>query len=239
MTIKGIFFDLGGTLFSYRNVAQTNVRFLLEATERLKCDESPEAIKQAYGKASKEIAARYAQQPYYLHVDLFNDMFVRFVEFLDVAYDPEVHEWYRREYDQALFDCLEIKADCIGTLSALKAKSLYLSICSNIDEHMLTPLVTREALHDYLDHWTSSEAARSCKPHRGIFDVCLEKSGLNPSEVLFVGDSPEHDIAGAAALGMRTALVTDGGMEPPLQTKTTTALPDHVIGTLAELSDLI
>ncbi len=35
MTVKGVFFDLGGTLFSYRNVARTNIPILLETAERM------------------------------------------------------------------------------------------------------------------------------------------------------------------------------------------------------------
>lgn len=133
-----------------------------------------------------------------------------------------------------LRDCLELKADCNDTLGALKARQLYLSVVSNIDDDLLEPIVARAGLHRYLDHWTSSEAAQSCKPHRHFFEICLEKSGLAPHEVLFVGDSPEHDIGGAAA-GMCTALVINGGIEPPPQSGRARAKPDFVIHNLSEL----
>ena len=50
-----------------------------------------------------------------------------------------------------------------------------------------------------------------------ILSLALRKAGRRPAEVLFVGDSPEHDIAGARPLGMRTALIVDEGIEPPGQ----------------------
>jgi len=166
-------------------------------------------------------------------------MYLRFYEILEADYDPDVHQRYHEIQQAALFGCLEIKPDCIETLTALKAQGLYLSIVSNIDDDMLEPLVEREQLDRYLDHWTSSEAAQSCKPDRRFFEVALEKSGLEANQVLFVGDSPEHDIAGANNAGMRTVLITEHGLEPPLQTGKKAVDPDHTIQTLAELIDLV
>ena len=63
--------------------------------------------------------------------------------------------------------------------------------------------------------------------------------GLRAEQVLFVGDSPEHDIAGAAALGMRTALIIDEGMPPPLQSGKQAIDAHHTIRSLAELPALV
>jgi hypothetical protein len=38
---------------------------------------------------------------------------------------------------------------------------------------------------------------------------------------------------------MRTALIVDGGMEPPLQTGRNAVTPDHVIHNLAELKAVL
>ena len=113
------------------------------------------------------------------------------------------------------------------------------SVSNGIDDDMLVPLIGRAGLGDFFHHWTSSESAQSCKPDRRFFEHALELSGYAPADVLFVGDSPEHDIVGAAALGMQTALIVDGGMEPPLQTGRGTATPDHVIHNLAELKAVL
>ena len=42
------------------------------------------------------------------------------------------------------------------------------------------------------------------KPHPAIFERALEALGVRAERTLFVGDSLAVDIAGAAALGMRT-----------------------------------
>jgi len=239
MPVEGVFFDLGGTLFSYRNVARTNIPILLESAERLGATTDLARIKTAYGRASEEVSHAYADKAYYRHRDMFEDMFRTFCDLIGGTHDADVYAWYHRTQQQALIDCLEIKADCIDTLAALKSRGLYLSIVSNIDDDMLEPLVEREDLHDYFDHWTSSEAARSCKPDRRFFEVALEKSSLAAEHILFVGDSPEHDIVGANALGMRTVLIVEEGIEPPMQTGREAIDPDHTIRELAELTGIV
>ena len=239
MTVKGVFFDLGGTLFSYRNVARTNIPILLKTAERMDSRADAKKIKQAYGRAAQDVSGQYADKIYYRHRDLFDDIYKRFCELLALDYNPEIHHWYRTTQHEALLGCLEIKPDCIDTLQFLRSRGLYLSIASNIDDDMLEPLVDRENLHHYFDDWTSSEAALSCKPDKRFFEVTLEKSGLTPHQVIFVGDSPEHDIVGARAAGMRTVLVVEQGIDPPLQAGRQAADPDHTIHSLSELREIV
>ena len=237
--IRGIFFDLGGTLFSYRNIRQATGPLLLEAVRRLNIRAPLENIGRAYQQASRTVSQDYADKDYYLHRDMFRETFARFVANMEARFDEGVYDWYQQRQHQAVISHLKLKENCIETLAHLRARGLYLSIVSNIDDDMLEPLVARESLDRYLHHWTSSEAAASCKPHRRFFEVSLEKSGLSPAQVLFVGDSPEHDVHGASRLGMRTALIVEDGIEPPLQSGRQTPDPDHVIRRLAELKHLV
>jgi ribonucleotide monophosphatase NagD (HAD superfamily) len=48
------------------------------------------------------------------------------------------------------------------------------------------------------------------KPHPAIYRSCLDVLACAPDRVLAVGDSMEHDIAGAARVGLRSALVAGG-----------------------------
>ena len=239
MNIRGVFFDLGGTLFSYRNVARATLPLLVDAMGRLGIERDMAAVKDAYTQAGKDANLHYSQQDYYLHSDFFGTTFRRFGELLDAPIDDTLAGWYLEAHRVAIIDCLALKEDCIETLTHLKAADLYLSVVSNIDDDMLLPLVERESLQQFFHHYTSSEAARSCKPHRGFFEHALELSGLNAEEVLFVGDSPEHDIAGAHAVGMQTALVSDGGMPPPLLVGRETVAPDHTLDSLSDLIPLL
>ena len=83
MPVQGIFFDLGGTLFSYRHVPGMNVPLLIESARRLGVHVDDRTIKHAYGRASREVSHAYADKEYYLHHDLFHDMFRRFCELIE------------------------------------------------------------------------------------------------------------------------------------------------------------
>lgn len=60
------------------------------------------------------------------------------------------------------------------------------------------------------------------KPHPRLFAAGISSLGeeVPPERVLFVGDDPERDIAGARAAGLRTCWISGGrswpaGLEPP------------------------
>ena len=121
------------------------------------------------------------------------------------------------------------------TLAALRGRDLHLGIVSNIDEDQFQPLWERIGLGPHFDAVTTSEEARSCKPHPGIYRHALGKAGnVAPEEVVFVGDSVEYDVVGAKALGMTTVLITEGpnqaggGIDP-----------DHVIEAIPELLHIV
>ena len=64
-------------------------------------------------------------------------------------------------------------------------------------------------------------------------------AGCGYSEVLFVGDSREHDIVGARGVGMTSVLIVEPGVQAPTGESLPTADPHHEIHELAELIALV
>ena len=72
------------------------------------------------------------------------------------------------------------------------------------------------------------------KPNPRSFEIALEKLGLEGEEVLVIGDRLETDIAGAARLGLDSALVLTGvAREGDLAGKG--PKPTYVLDSLADL----
>jgi FMN hydrolase / 5-amino-6-(5-phospho-D-ribitylamino)uracil phosphatase len=70
------------------------------------------------------------------------------------------------------------------------------------------------------------------KPDPRAFQMVLDLSGCHPTQVLYVGDDPDHDIAGPQRLGLRTAwLRRDQARDWPAGL----TAPDVVLATLADL----
>ena len=61
----------------------------------------------------------------------------------------------------------------------------------------------------------TSEDARSYKPRRELFEMALEKIGLNPDEVVHIGDSLSSDVAGANAVGIDAIWVNRADKDIP------------------------
>ena len=234
-----VFFDLGGTLFSYSQLGRGRVSPVLEAVRRLGIEVERGEVGRAYRTASREAYLRHGRQPFYLHRDLFRDTFRSFARELGCEASEEFLSWFEAAQRDMLLEQMQPREDCLDTLYVLRERGLYLSIVSNIDDDYLHPLVERWKLDQVLDDWTSSEEARSCKPDRAFFDLALAKSGRRAEEVLFVGDSPEHDIQGARAVGMTTVLIVEEGAPPPLQSGDVEVEPDYEIQALSEILALV
>ena len=76
------------------------------------------------------------------------------------------------------------------------------------------------------------------KPDPRPFRRLLELLEAEASEALFVGDSLEHDIAGARGVGMRTVWVRPDGAEEDL-TLDPTPKPDCIIDHVVALREIL
>jgi putative hydrolase of the HAD superfamily len=56
----------------------------------------------------------------------------------------------------------------------------------------------------YFDAIHKADLVKLAKPHRHMFDLCLDGFELEPSAMLHVGDNPQTDVGGAQALGIKT-----------------------------------
>ena len=232
MAQRAVFFDFGGTLFSYGALRDHFDRFLAETARRHGIEAPRDELRRAYRASMAHAFAEYVSRPFYLHRELFAAAHRGFLRELGAEAATDAGDLFYAGQSALGLARVEVRPDARETLEALRARGLHLSIVSNIDDDQFAPLFERLALGGLFDAVTTSAEARSCKPDPGIFRLALGKAGSpRPEEVVFVGDSLQHDVAGAARLGMRTVLLgrTTSG-EPA---------PDHVIANLRELLEIV
>lgn len=97
-----------------------------------------------------------------------------------------------------------IVPEALEVLRVLRRGGLRTGVLSNFD-HRLPPLLDALRLRPLLDVVVLPAQAGAAKPDGRIFAVALERLGLPATQVLYVGDDPEQDIAGAEAAGMSAA----------------------------------
>ncbi|NUT38105.1 MAG: HAD family hydrolase [Hamadaea sp.] len=72
------------------------------------------------------------------------------------------------------------------------------------------------------------------KPAAGFFHAVLAAAAARPEQVVYVGDTYEHDVVGAAGAGLRTVWLNRGGAPVPGD-----VVPDAEITDLGELPALL
>jgi putative hydrolase of the HAD superfamily len=96
--------------------------------------------------------------------------------------------------------------DVPPALADLRERGLTLVAVSNWD-CSLPRVLERCGLEGQLDGTVTSAGAGARKPDPAIFAAALELAGCEPGEALHVGDTPDEDVAGARAAGIRSLLI--------------------------------
>jgi HAD superfamily hydrolase (TIGR01549 family) len=118
----------------------------------------------------------------------------------DSAYECAV-EMTRGWEKAANFELFE---DTLPVLAELRSHGLKIGLVSNTGRD-LGAFVAHHALD--VDAAVGSATHGKTKPHPAIFQAALDELAVSAEETAMVGDSPEDDIEGARALGMRAFLV--------------------------------
>ena len=86
-------------------------------------------------------------------------------------------------------------------------------IVSNIDTADIMSAIEYHGLQP--EGVFTSEDARSYKPQKALFECALSKTGLQPNEVIHIGDSMSSDVKGAGSVGIRAIWLNRFGKEVP------------------------
>lgn len=134
---------------------------------------------------------------------------------------------------------LELPPDIHACLEALQERDLALGIVCDAGfsgGEVLRGLLDREGLLRHFQGWGFSDEVGHYKPAPQIFEAALSALGARPEQTLHVGDLRRTDVAGAAALGMKTARYT--GMQDDAD-PTAEVEADFVLESHLELLDVV
>lgn len=103
------------------------------------------------------------------------------------------------------------------TLARLDADGLRIGVVSNFDLR-LSGILQGLGILDFMDCLMLPALCGARKPDPRIFEAALEALGLPAGSVVFVGDDPDEDLAGARAAGLTAIDVQDlGALEARLR----------------------
>ncbi len=208
MTLRAVFFDAAGTLFTSRvPVAATYAaiarRHGLEAGERGVREGFTRAFHGApglaFGPAIAPAELRHREREWWRGVvrasfeglGRFDDFDACFEELFAYFADPA--HWV------AFAGVPELLGD-------LRARGLTLGVISNFD-HRLYRILGGLGLAGYFESITISSEAGYAKPSPEIFRAAMRRHAIDAAVTIHVGDSEPLDVAGAKAAGIAPVLV--------------------------------
>jgi putative hydrolase of the HAD superfamily len=130
---------------------------------------------------------------------------------------------------EALLAAIRFRAypEVPDVLARLRAGGARLAVVSNWDVS-LHDVLERTALRPLVDAVLISAELGVAKPDPAIFRAALDRLGAPPEGAVHVGDSLEHDVAGARAAGLEAVLVARNGAAAPDGVRTVRSLAELV-----------
>ena len=244
--IRGVLFDLGGTLHVNDSPPGRDIWFSRRVIERLgdygiHLEISPEALTAQLAVNAEEYKRHSEQDLKELGgAEIWSRWFLReqglspsqlapMAEELSFLYDYERVRVMRRPH-------------LAQTMERLQSMGLRMGVISNIISRSVVPHFLAEyGIDGYMDCVITSCGTGIRKPDPGIFRVAEEKMGMAPEELAYVGDTISRDVRGTRAAGWKCMIQIrnpaiahrDKGLEnSPWK-------PDYLIDDLAEIPDII
>lgn len=219
--IQGVFFDAGNTILFpdyevYRDICEAlghvvSVREVVgaEAGARSSFDK---AVRTGPGGGVHGFWPVY-YTPFYESLGLPPDVVPEAIEMTRVANDNGLGIWK------------EPVDDLEETLDVLSGRGLNTGIVSNSDGRLEWRLAELGIL-DRFDFVIDSAVVGVSKPDPEIFRIALDKSSLEPSEAVYVGDYYEVDVVGARSVGMMPVLFDPVGVYAGADCDVISSFPD-------------
>ena len=110
-------------------------------------------------------------------------------------------------------DIFLLYEDTIPCLEALKAAGHRMAILSNWD-YSLHRVVEMLGIRDYFDVVIASLEEGPEKPDPALFQIALDRLGVQREDTIHVGDNPLDDLRGAQDFGMRALLLDRSAIDP-------------------------
>lgn len=201
---KMILFDYGQTLIAEQRFdGIKGTEAVLKHATRNKYNLTAEQIQERANELNKEFGRYDPEKKHLLQIEIPNTMFTPYL------YDSLGIEiaLSNAEIDTVFWDAAAPGVPTEGMenfLEYLKNKGIRTGVISNIAyaQSVVAGRINHMLPGNSFEFIITSSNYIFRKPSKRIFDLALEKSGLNPDETWYIGDQYECDIKGALNAGI-------------------------------------
>jgi putative hydrolase of the HAD superfamily len=227
--VRGVFFDAGETLvYPHPSFAELFAEVLWEEGYRV----DPSAVQEVVHASSErfnelmrsEVALNWSTSPERSRAlwDVVYRMFLAEADVPEAEHARIVNALYERFRSIASY---RLYPDALPTLERLRKADLTVGLISNFEDWLEQLLETLE-VSPFLDVSVISGIEGVEKPDTRIFEIALERAGLEASASVYVGDNPVFDAEPARRAGMTPVLIDRRGRHPDVDFLRITSLED-------------
>jgi HAD superfamily hydrolase (TIGR01549 family) len=213
MTLRAVLFDVDFTLCRPGPELSPERYARIAARHGIRLDTG------RYAEAREAAVLNLKRHPELLHDDSIWHAFTEEI-FVGMGGPAELASECATEIEQGweVAENFELYEDALPVLDELRGADLRIGLVSN-GIRDLTEFVAHHRLA--VDAIVDSRSHGWVKPHPTIFQAALDLIGVAAADAVMVGDSPEEDVEGARALGMRAILVDRDDRHPDVAERLT------------------
>ena len=203
--IKGVFFDLHGTLLLSSDLSGAWERWH-EAFHGCLSERGLAMSKEEFAQHTERLFDGPEPPVEHAGMSLFERRVRDLCGRLGLDVDRDYLRWMVEHIIGVWYDGMYLDPETHEVLDALGSR-FRLAMITNWDHASKIPeLLADLEIDGYFEEVVISDEVGVAKPDPRIFQVALDRTGLRPPEVAYVGDSAE-DVRGSQAAGVHTVLV--------------------------------
>ena len=202
-TPKMVLFDYGQTLIAEKFDSLKGTEAVLQYAKRNKYHLSAEQVQAKANEINQEFGRFDPEKRHLFQIEIPNTMFTPYL------YDSQGIEiaLSNSEIDTVFWNAAAPGMPTAGIkdfLEYLKNKGIRTGVISNISyaSSVVAERINRLLPENSFEFIITSSNYIFRKPNKRIFDLALEKAGLEPDEVWYIGDQYECDVKGALNAGL-------------------------------------
>lgn len=229
-----VFFDLDGTLWNNLDCSNYILKVVMPDIMARVNEKDSNNVVNAFNAVFLEMLQEYGI--YSNRVRSRVERFERLFKYYGVDDGPLAQE-LANKYAAArkLYMRNFLKGDTLQVLQDLLDRDLKLGVITNGVGIIQRQTLEGLGLHEFFEHVVISGLLGYQKPDRRIFEYALKRAQCSPERVLYVGDNPSVDVAGANRVGIRSVWLFS---HRQVLTKDM-VMPDFVISQLSDILSIV
>lgn len=198
-SIKAVIFDIDNTLYSYDKNHIYGMKALTDYCESA-FGKSAEETLACYKKAGQIMIDRIGGDVAAIHNRLLRTQGM--LELWEKPVFPHARNMYHAYWDTLIRQSQPVPG-VIDFLKELKKRGVRTGTGTDMTAYIQYKKLESLGATPYIDFMVSSEEAGVEKPHPHLFEICVEKAGVQAVECAFIGDNYKKDVEGACNSGLR------------------------------------